>query len=87
MGRRAVHPDGPGFIPEGRHTVGLNQSELVEMVSWVIALPEAAKEALQELTQTEGSHLEDADRIIMNWRADGTWIRAHPNEAIGISSG
>jgi SIR2-like domain/Domain of unknown function (DUF4020) len=64
--------------------VSLHPAELVEMIGWIVGMPEVASEMIQELWQTAGEHLEQADYVLLNWRGDDQWVRAHPTEAVSV---
>ncbi|MFN2397219.1 MAG: SIR2 family protein [Gemmatimonadaceae bacterium] len=64
--------------------VALDPSEVVEMISWIVALPEVAEAAMAELAQTPGQQLVYADRIIRDWKRNDSWVGAHPREATAI---
>lgn len=61
--------------------VAFDQQEIVEMIQWVVALPEVADDVVEMLKSTPGEQLPHADRVIWSWREDETWLRAHPKAA------
>lgn len=62
----------------------LTPEEIREMMSWVVALHENAREVLSELKQTPVSEMPHADYTLIEWTHDDSWIREHPSEATGV---
>lgn len=64
--------------------VVLEPAETAAMIDWVMALPEVAAEVVNELSETDGEALSDADRILWDWREREDWVRDHPSEAAAV---
>lgn len=61
--------------------IALSPAETREMINWVIALPEVADDAFEELRQSPGERLEHADHILFTWKEETSWVAAHPTVA------
>ena len=64
--------------------LSLDPDEVAAMVAWVPALPEVAAEALDALRASPGDASHGADRVLWAWEQDDAWVRAHPDEAVGV---
>jgi hypothetical protein len=59
-------------------------AERAALPEWVVALPEVLNETLTLLEKTTGEATPHADRVLMSWRQDDTWLCAHPIAAVRI---